>query len=868
MLVLREYQQRSLEALESYLRLASQEGAKMAFLHETNRPYRSVPVLPELPYVCLRVPTGGGKTLMACHALGIAAKELLRTEKIVCLWLVPSNAIRDQTLSALRNRKHPYRQAADAVLGGRVSVMDLTEALYVPRGTLDGETCIIVSTLQAFRVEETEGRKVYESAGALQDHFNALPAEVVALLERDDDGLAPCSLSNVLRMRRPVVIMDEAHNARTPLSFGTLARFQPSCIIEFTATPETDHNPDKQKFASNVLHHVSAAELKVEDMIKLPIKLVTRTDWNEVVADALAQRQRLEDVAKEEERETGEYIRPIMLIQAQPKSKTKETLTVEVIKQHLLKNHRVVEDQIAIATGATRELDDVNLFERDSPIKYIITVQALKEGWDCSFAYVLCSVARTSSARAVEQLLGRILRLPSAWKKRHEELNCAYAMVASEHFFDAARSLKDALIENGFQRMEAAQFVTPDRQDVLFATRALFAESSSRKVSETPDLSRLAEPLSAHVEFNAKTETLTVFGALDKAGMMELKKCFFSQEAQQAVEHIFHESRGRHSNPSVPARNGVELKVPQLALRVNGQTELFDEDFFLNVEWKLSDHDAELSEGDFPKSFVAGQSGQIDVSDGGSIEVQFVEQMQRQLRMLGMEPGWDVPSLVDWLDRQIRHPDITRTESSLFFHKCVSGLMDSRGLSVEQLAQQKFQLRNALGKKVEQHRRTQAKQAFQQVLFQSGNIEVSPTFCFHFREGRYAPNWYYEGSYQWNKHFFPVVGELKSDGEEFDCALLLDQHPRVSCWARNLERRVESAFWLQTSSDKFYPDFVAKLNDDRILIVEYKGEHLWSNDDSREKRMIGELWADRSDGKCLFVMPKGPDWNSIQAAIE
>ena len=77
----------------------------------------------------------------------------------------------------------------------------------------------------------------------------------------------------------------------------------------------------------------------------------------------------------------------------------------------------------------------------------------------------------------------------------------------------------------------------------------------------------------------------------------------------------------------------------------------------------------------------------------------------------------------------------------------------------------------------------------------------------------------------------------------------------------------ESAFWLQTSSDKFYPDFVAMLDDGRILIVEYKGEHLWSNDDSKEKRAIGELWADRSDGKCLFLMPKGPDWGAIQAKL-
>jgi len=138
MLQLRDYQRRSLDALEGYLRRVVQLGANTAFYDVTNRPYRAVPQLPGLPYVCLRIPTGGGKTLMACHALGIATTEFLQAERAVCLWLVPSNTIREQTLAALRDRRHPYRQAVDAHFGGLVTVMDLTEALYVTRGTLAG----------------------------------------------------------------------------------------------------------------------------------------------------------------------------------------------------------------------------------------------------------------------------------------------------------------------------------------------------------------------------------------------------------------------------------------------------------------------------------------------------------------------------------------------------------------------------------------------------------------------------------------------------------------------------------------------------------------------------------------------------------
>ena len=153
-------------------------------------------------------------------------------------------------------------------------------------------------------------------------------------------------------------------------------------------------------------------------MVKLPIKLETRSEWKEVIGDAVRTRQMLEEAARKEEEQTGEYIRPIVLLQAQPKNQHKETLTVDVVRQSLIDDFKIPETQIAIATGQTREIDDVDLFDRNCQIRFIITVAALKEGWDCSFAYVLCSVAEISSARAVEQLLGRVLRLPHVKRRR------------------------------------------------------------------------------------------------------------------------------------------------------------------------------------------------------------------------------------------------------------------------------------------------------------------------------------------------------------------------------------------------------------------------------------------------------------------
>ena len=230
--------------------------------------------------------------------------------------------------------------------------MDLAEALFMTKGDLDGATCIIVATVQSLRVEDTDGRKVYESAGALQHHFDGIPASMKEVLEKEGEGRIVYSLANVLRLRRPVVIMDEAHNARTPLSFDTLARFHPSCIIEFTATPSTTHNPESGAYASNILHHVSARELKTAEMIKLPIKFRTVADWREIVGLALGTQRSLEKQATDEQRETNEYIRPIVLFQAQ--SIHGDDINVEALKQALIADFRVPEEQIAIATGTTR----------------------------------------------------------------------------------------------------------------------------------------------------------------------------------------------------------------------------------------------------------------------------------------------------------------------------------------------------------------------------------------------------------------------------------------------------------------------------------------------------------------------------------
>jgi type III restriction enzyme len=860
MLELKSYQKQSLAKLRAYLSKIGAMGPNTAFYHLTNRVYRPVQQFPDIPYVCLRVPTGGGKTLMACHALGIVAEEYLQQEKAVCLWLVPSNTIREQTINALQNPQHPYRLALTEQFGSDVRVISLAEALHLPKDHLEHDTCIIVSTLAALRVEDTEGRKIYDNSEDLDPHFTGLPAAIEAKLERNGNGsgLIPHSLCNVLRMWEPMVIMDEAHNARTKLSFDALAHFSPSCIIEFTATPQVIHNPSGGLYASNILAHVSAAELKSEEMIKLPVKLRVIGEWKEAIGGALHLQQTLEEVANQEEKQTGEYIRPIVLLQAQPHRDGQETLTVEVIKTALLEDLKIPSDQVAVATGEIRGIEGVDLFDRNCPVRFIITQQALREGWDCSFAYVLCSVTDIGTTRYVEQLLGRVLRMPKAHKKKHEQLNCAYAVISSLKFNETLGKLREAIVENGFERIEAEAFVTGE-QGGLFAAQS----SSSETILEKPDLSAIPETLRNRVTFDDATSTLTVSGLITEKEVEALESCFKTPEAKQAVERIY-KAQARSQHTDFPP-----LCVPALSIRVDGQLELFEESHFLDSGWDLSQCDGSISEQEFPSQVILGTEGEVDVTSTGKIEARFVDQVRQQLEFLRSDTGWSLDALVNWLDRHIDHPDITRTQATLFIHKALTGLIESRNVKPEQLAHEKFRLRTVLTEKIDQHRMAMAKASFQKRLFGEGasEVEVSPERCFVIEKDSYSSNWYYEGGYKFNRHAFPLIGELKSDGEEFECARFIDQLHQVKRWVRNTDRQPFS-FWLQTSTDKFYPDFLVELEDGRIVVVEYKGEDRWSNEDSKEKRTLGELWAERSGGSCLFVMPKGQDLSAIMGKID
>lgn len=870
MLSLKHYQENTLKHLKNYCNLCNKMEADEAFLQYTNRQYIGIRQLPGLPYICLKVPTGGGKTILACHSIGTVRKEYLRTDNCTVLWIVPTNAIKKQTLDALRNINHPYRMAINADQEGQVQVFDLQEAMFAGKAEYDNSTCIIVTTLAALRIEDINGRKIYDSNGYLMDHFTGINDIVKNNLEKGDKGEILYSLANVLRMRRPIVIMDEAHNARTELSFDSLKRFSPSAIIEFTATPQQKHEPDKGYYASNVLHSVSAAELKAEYMIKMPIYLETNSNWQHILNKAISKRSELESIATEEKSISNEYIRPILLIQAQAKSQVKETLTVDIIKKSLINDFKIPEDYIKIATGDIKEIEGINLLEENCSVRYIITVQALKEGWDCPFAYVLCSVSDISSSTAAEQLTGRILRLPNAKEKSNQQLNCAYAYVVSSQFQMTLSTLGKGLIENGFSEYDAETFIKKeDNQTTLFDKILKHKE----KVNMIPNLNILNEGLAKKVNFIEDTKEIEIDGYMSKEEKEEIKKCFSSEDDKKVIDKIYEDIINTFLCKENIEKFGVDkkiepFKIPCLSYKYGEQLEVFEEMHFANYEWDILKYNSKIDPNDFITSLDKDKVGKIEIDSKGNVEYRFVESLHEQLSFLATNKEWTEEELIFWLDRNIPHQDISQAKFVMFVHKIINDLINAQGIELKKIVYSKFNLRDKIATLINEYRKKSKQEAYNQILLNSEYLVVKDSNSFTFDPDNYPANWVYKGHHKFNKHYYKEIGELKDSGEEFNCACYIDALPEIKYWVRNLAIQPQYSFWLQTSTDKFYPDFVAMLNDGRILVVEYKGE-VWSEiKDSDEKNILGKVWAEKSNGKCLFIMATKNTLSDIDKLIK
>ena len=874
MAFLKPYQRDCVDAVEAYLRRTRElRDAKLAFQEDAARgPYHEPPGLEGLPYVCVKVPTGGGKTAIAAFCVAPLLSVMRQRDAGPVVWLAPSDKIVSQTIDALRDRSHPYRRHLDDAFGGRVGVYSLDAALSIRKGVLERDCVILVATVQSLR-REKEATRIYRQNGEMLQHFTSLtPGQREALLLDAPEGVDPTSptLANVLRMHKPVVVMDEAHNARTDLSFEALGRFGPSCVLELTATPATGGD-----CPSNVLVSVSAKRLKDAEMIKLPVMLRARTLEADAIRQAVEKREQLAELAKQEEQTHG-HVRPVVLYQA---AKGDSDFNPAGVKKVLVETLGIDEQKVAICTGAVDELPDLPMADPMNPIEHVITVQKLREGWDCPSAYVLCSVANLGSKTAVEQILGRVLRMPYAARRGHDALNRAYCYATSQSFQEAADSLVDAMVHNcGFEPHEARRLVTrePGGDGGLFAGAP---EPVQLRLSGAFDRSKLPEPVQKHLAVQpasadgAETVLTWTGGPMDAqtAAAIHAQVSAGGDAEPGDADAAQRLQRASWREDASPAAVGRPFEFPGLAVRVDGQWELL-EDQPAEAPWTLKTKDASLP-GFLPKRSDTTVV-EVDVNAAGKPKTRFLDELDRVVRLFDPDGLKTAAELVLWLHGQqgrVRERGITAPELQDWLHRVVEALVEDRGLEVGMLDRHKPLLRDAVRDRLAAIRRNAEATAYQQLLeglpegVSLGDEEREAAV--HVLTGdRYPVAKLCEADFAWQRHYHETPGAMRD--AELKVAKWIDSRPTVRHWLRNPDhpRHRDHAFFLRLPDGFFFPDFLVELKDGRHVAVEYKGDHL--NEADQPKKRLGERWEARDPGRRRFVWARKDDWKGgIEAAF-
>ena len=418
-----------------------------------------------LPCYCLKVPTGGGKTLLAVKVIDLVNHHFRSRPTGLVLWVVPTTQIYNQTLAALKDRDHPYRQQLDLASANRTVVLEKTDR-FRPQD-VEENLCILLLMLPSANRETKERLRMFRDSGGFDAFFpneddneghEALLGKFPNLDAFDRVGgwnrQVKTSLGNTLRTLAPLVILDEGHKAYSQRAKETLEGFNPCMIVELSATPPKD---------ANVLVEITGQALLREEMVKLDLNIFNKASpsWQDTLLAAVEHRNALEAKALQYEDEAGDYIRPICVIQVERTGRDQRGagfIHADDARDYLLTHPGIKPEHIAVKTSGRDDLKEVDevggLLSCDCPIRFIITKQALQEGWDCSFAYVLAILANPSAKTALTQLVGRILRQPFARKTHVRELDESYVYCFQRRGQDLLREVRRGFGLEGLQGLE------------------------------------------------------------------------------------------------------------------------------------------------------------------------------------------------------------------------------------------------------------------------------------------------------------------------------------------------------------------------------------------------------------------------------
>ncbi len=860
---LKEYQHQTLRDLELYIETLNNSNSLSvaysqywadkgvsvnSFTNNYLHPY--INSVNGVPRVTLKVPTAGGKTFIACNAIKrIMDKLHTGAPNQVVAWFVPSDTILKQTLEKLQDVSHPYRQTIDALFAHRVVVVDKESALMgqgiSPVQMHDNLTIFVLSAqsfIETIRVKKDKGEeqlkpRAFRENGNFLEHTQHYthPEQLIS-------GADPTALIQVIAQQNPVVIVDESHNFKADLRVELFNNLSPRFILELTATPRDN---------SNIISFVDAMQLKRENMVKLPVIVENRNTPKDVLVNAIRMRNSLEQHAIEMEKQGGRYIRPIVLFQAQPKTDN-DNITFDKIKANLI-SFGIPETQIKIKTANKDELKGVDLMSRSCEVRYIITVNALKEGWDCPFAYILATLANKTSRVDVEQILGRILRQPYTTQHQNPLLNLSYVFTSSNDFRDTVEKIILSLQKAGFSKKdfrEASPVVPQETAKTPVTIPGLFDAPEQATEEELSDngIDLTIEEASAIKEQLESTSQSEDIQNLQKQA---------EQMSEEYNKQIEEQTKGGELDP-LAAITPKEMYYPinedykEVAAGINlpifytkTAASIFSDDEWIPLEKSMLTQGFDLPTKDATIDFtiVRPQGVTIDVAALGDdyVPVRKINQQAIDfIRQQYMDKSATVQKdmLSGQIASMIKMDNIAEPAIKKYVDKAIANL-DADEIS--SLIDNIYLTRDTIQDKIEELLKDYQKQVFQQWLY-TGRIILDNHYTFldaialtkgelvGIDKGLYA-------------------AEETVNDFEYDVISAIADNPNVLFWHRNREKKE----FCINGFINHYPDFIVSMKSGNIILVETKGDHL-VNEDSKNKIWLGNKWADLAGKKYHYFM--------------
>ena len=792
-----------------------------------------------VPHVCMKVPTGGGKTFMACSSVKRIFDEMPKDKPKVVVWLVPSDPILNQTIKTLSNITHPYRQKLESDFAGRVGVYTKEQLLNGQNFSPDtvGEmltVCILSYGSLRIDSKKKDVRKVYQENGnhlRFAEYFN----DKETLLSDTPDT----ALIQVLRQLSPVTIVDESHNAGSDLSIEMLNRLNPSFVLDLTATPRKN---------SNILCYVDARELKKEHMVKLPVVVYNRTSRQSVIQDAIQLRGSIEQQANAQEATGGEYIRPIVLFQAQPNLKGKETDTYQKIKQTLI-DIGIPEEEIAIKTSEVDDISNVDLMSKECKVRYIITVNALKEGWDCPFAYILASLANKTSTVDVEQIVGRILRQPYAKTHSAPLLNTSYVLTCSNDFRNTLENIVSGLNKAGFSRKDyrvgelisEAQPATPE----LPKTQAEQIEMPITNQQEDDFADVSVEEVKTNIEATAQNPSAQVADMIQQATIQTHK---YNTEAENNDDFGFTggelgDMLKQNLIQDCYKETVAGLRIPQFFIQTT--PDLFGDEYELlepenlSEGFTLSGQDAQIS-----FELATGEMYRVDLQEQGDAVPKYKRASKEESEYLRdylaqLPPEAKIKSCTDMICGQInKNNRYATSDINAYVHRIVENMTEDELAAMETaipIYAKKIQ------KKIDVLEDAYREQQFYRWL-DSGKV-----VC---REHYEFPPVITPADITESIPYSLYEAE-KNDMNTFELRVLdyVVGLQNIQWWHRIIDRK---GFRINGFINH-YPDFVVRTKSGKIVMIETKGDDR-DNSDSKTKLKLGRSWQAQSGSNYRYFM--------------